>query len=65
MLYNLPPFRGPSFQLLESKYLLESPDQEVSSKPHFRSFAHTYSDIWRLKKCSTIRLCPGATFFSF
>ena len=65
MLYYSPPFRGPLFQLLANKVFLESPDQYLSPKLYFRSFAHTYIDIRRLQRCSTIRLLLGAHCFSF
>ena len=57
--------RGPLFRIAASKVFLESPDQWLSPKPNFRSFAHTRPDIWRPKKCSTIRPIPGAHSFSF
>ena len=41
MLYYPPPSRGPPFQLLANKAFVESPDQLLSPKIYFRSFAHT------------------------
>ena len=65
MLYYPPPFRGPLFQFLANKAFLESPDQSPSPKVDFRSFAHTHTEIWRLKKCCTIRHLLGANCFRF
>ena len=61
----LPRCRGLPFQFLASKAFLESPDQWVSPKLYFRSFAHTTPEIWRLEMCSTIRHLLGAHCFSF
>ena len=65
MLDYTPPSRGPLLQFLANKAFLESPDQQLSTELSFRSFAHTQTDIWRLKKCSTIRPLLGAQCFSF
>ena len=65
MLYYPPPSTGPLFQFLANKAFVESPDQKLSPQLYFRPFAHTQADIWRLKKCSTIRPLLGAHCFSF
>ena len=65
MLYYPPLSRGPVFQFLSNKALLESPDHLLSRELYFRSFAHTHTNVSRLEKCSTIRPLPGAHYFSF
>ena len=65
MLHYPPPSKGHLFHFLANKAFLESPDQQLSPKSYFRSFAHTHKEIWRLKRCSTIRPLPRAHCFSF
>ena len=45
MLYYPPLFKGPLFQFLANKAYLESPDEYLSPKHYFRSFAHIYIEI--------------------
>ena len=55
---------GPLFQFLAKKTYLESPDQDLSLELYFRSFAHTHTEMRRIKKFSTIRPLPGTHRFS-
>ena len=65
MLYYPPPSRGPLFQFLTNMAFFEGPDQYLSPELPFRSFAHPHREMWRLKKCPTIRPFPGAHYFIF
>ena len=45
MLHYPPPSKGQLFQFLANKAFLQSPDQQLSPKLYFRSFARTHTDI--------------------
>ena len=64
-LHYPPPFQGPSVSVSSKQGFPGKTVPVAPTGPYFESFAHTYIRSWRLRKCSTIRPLPRATFFGF
>ena len=59
------PVPGPAVSVSFKPRILVKPQPVALTKSWFSLFAHTKPKAWSLGMCSTIRPCPGASYFSF
>ena len=65
MLSYPPSSRGPLPWVLANKAFLEHPNQQLSPKTNFTSFANTTCEIWRFEKGFIMCPLPAADCFNF